>query len=184
MAPRLALCLLLAITVSAAADKIYKHVDEYGNITYSDEPQSANAEKVILRPINTTPPIEIKAEEASPPTATKEPEVNEGPAPYKLRIASPKDEYQVGPAEQILSVALLTNRKLDNNHFFQLYIDGQPYEQPSKSNNININVRRNLQGRRLITASIVDDNQTVIDSTPAITIYVIRPPVRPRATPR
>jgi len=174
-------CLLM---LPCWADQIYRHVDEEGNVKFSDSPPSEQAEKVQLKTTNTVPPIEITEEEEKPtatPEALAEPE---GPPPYNLRIAQPKDEYQVGPAEQILSVLLLTDRNLDDNHYFSLSIDGEAYGEASKSNNININVRRSLQGRRLITASIVDDDGVVIDSTPAITIYVIRPPVRPKPAPR
>ncbi len=168
--------LLLIASPFSLAEKVYKHVDKDGNVSYSDEPPSEDAEKIDVPTINTVPAIEIPVAETveASPEAAVEPEA----LPYNLRIASPKDEYQVGPAEQIVSVLLLTDRNLDENHFFQLYIDGEVYEQPSKSNNININVRRSLQGRRLITAAVVDQQGISYDNTPAVSIQVIRPPVR------
>lgn len=179
------LTLLLALSQASTvyADKIYKHVDEYGNVTYSDDAPSQDAEKLKLKPLNTTPPIEVRA------TPAKKSDVDtqaETPAvkPYKLRIASPTNDYQVGPAEQVLSVVLMTQRPLDDDHYFQLAINGEAYEKATKSNSINVNITRSLQGRRQLTATIVDAQGLTQDSTPAITIYVIRPPVSPRKTPR
>ncbi|SMF22297.1 protein of unknown function [Alteromonadaceae bacterium Bs31] len=174
--------LLLATSPFSLAEKVYKHVDEDGNVTYSDEPPTKNAKQIQVPSINTVPAIEIP--EAAEAEVAEEEETDPAAiTPYNLRIASPKDEYQVGPAEQIISVLLLTDKNLEDRHFFQLLIDGEVYEQASKSNSININVRRSLQGRRLITAAIVDENGTTYDTTPPISIQVVRPPIRPRTNP-
>lgn len=179
---KLTLLLALLQINMVYANKIYKHVDDYGNVTYTDDPPSQDAEKLKLKPLNTTPPVKVRAT----PEKKQEADTQEASAvkPYKLRIATPANDYQVGPSEQILSVVLMTQRPLEDNHFFQLSINGERYEQATKSNNINVNITRSLQGRRLLTAAIVNNQGLTIDSTPAITIYVIRPPVPPRKTPR
>lgn len=173
--------LLGSVAMMADSETIYRHVDRYGNVTYSDEPPATGgaAEEIKLKPVNTAPPVEVRAT----PDPTPELEAVSEPEPYNLRIADPKDGQQIGPAIQIVSVLLLTDRNLDDGLLFQLSIDGKPYEEPTRSNNININVRRSLQGRRLLTAAIVDGNGTVIESTQAITVQVIRPPIQPRAVP-
>ncbi|WP_185233208.1 DUF4124 domain-containing protein [Teredinibacter franksiae] len=167
--------ILLACFASNAAAEIYKHVDEYGNVTYTDDPPTADAKTLKLKPINTTPAVELK------PTLKLKPEEEEKaqPQPLALRFVSPANNYQAGPSEQTLTVILLTNHKLQDSQFIQLLIDGTPFGEPGKSNNFNIPLQRSLQGKRVLSANVIDAAGNVITtSAETRTIYVIRPPVR------
>ncbi|WP_028886564.1 DUF4124 domain-containing protein [Teredinibacter turnerae] len=171
------------ITVAASAQTIYKSVDQYGNVTYSDEPPAnATAEKLELKPLNTTPaitpaptpnpPLVSPAPSPSPePEATRPPKQASG---YGLRLVTPKSEQRFGPAEKTLTVVMLTQRKLEPGLRFQVYIDGKVQE-TTDSNNVSIALSKALQGRRSVSAAVVDGAGNVIERTEERTIFVIRP---------
>lgn len=178
---KLLICaLLLSIAAPLTlADQIYKHVDEDGNVTYSDEPQHQEAQKIELKPINTAPAIEIKPTEAPKQVVLEaEPDIK-----YDLRIATPKPEQRFGPKDKMLSVVMLTNHQLEENHFFQVYLDGQAYEGSTKSNNVNIQLNLPLRGQHTLYAAIVDGAGVHLEQCPPVTFFVIRPKATPRVTP-
>lgn len=171
------------ITVAASAQTIYKSVDEYGNVTYSDEPPAnATAEKLELKPLNTTPAITPAPTPSPPlvspaPSPSPEPEATRPPkqaSGYGLRLVTPKSEQRFGPAEKTLTVVMLTQRKLEPGLRFQVYIDGKVQE-TTDSNNVSIALSKALQGRRSVSAAVVDGAGNVIERTEERTIFVIRP---------
>jgi len=173
----------LTHAIKSWADQIYKHVDQYGNVTYSDEPPTSSAQALELKPLNTTPATRAKPTPSAQPSLAPEP-TPETATHYNLRMMSPKSDSRFGPAEKSLTVILLTNRKLQENHFFQVSIDGKVHGAATKSNSVNIELTRSLQGRRAFSAAIVDDSNSVIESTPTNTAYIIRPPIKPKLPPR
>lgn len=171
------------ITVAASAQTIYKSVDQYGNVTYSDEPPTnATAEKLELKPLNTTPAITPAPAPSSPPVSpapspSPEPEATSPPkqaSGYGLRLVTPKSEQRFGPADKTLTVVMLTQRKLEPGLRFQVYIDGKEQE-TTDSNNVSIALTKALQGRRSVSAAVVDGAGNVIERTAERTIFVIRP---------
>ncbi|WP_018277397.1 DUF4124 domain-containing protein [Teredinibacter turnerae] len=169
------------ITVAASAQTIYKSVDQYGNVTYSDEPPAnATAEKLELKPLNTTPAITPAPTPNPPlvsPSPSPEPEATSPPkqaSGYGLRLVTPKSEQRFGPAEKTLTVVMLTQRKLEPGLRFQVYIDGKVRE-TTDSNNVSIALSKALQGRRSVSAAVVDGAGNVIERTEERTIFVIRP---------
>ncbi|WP_018416340.1 DUF4124 domain-containing protein [Teredinibacter turnerae] len=169
------------ITVAANAQTIYKSVDQYGNVTYSDEPPAnATAEKLELKPLNTTPAITPAPAPSPPlvsPAPSPEPEATSPPkqaSGYGLRLVTPKSEQRFGPAEKTLTVVMLTQRKLEPGLRFEVYIDGK-VQQTTDSNNVSIALSKALQGRRSVSAAVVDGAGNVIERTEERTIFVIRP---------
>ena len=219
------LTLLLATTVLAAASsdaEIYKHADEYGNITYSDEPPTPKAKPIKLKPLNTAPAIEIRSQRAAaptpttpptrnttpngaaatngnakppslsttavPPTATATDALAPSPAPseqhakrslpasstghYKLRIASPKQDFRYGPSDKMLNVIILSKQKLNDAHQFQLYVDGQPKGAVTQLNNINVTLTPEMRGQVTLIVAVVDSLGTRIETSAPVTILV------------
>ncbi|ACR12279.1 conserved hypothetical protein [Teredinibacter turnerae T7901] len=172
------------ITVAASAQTIYKSVDQYGNVTYSDEPPTnATAEKLELKPLNTTPAITPAPAPSPPlvspaPSPSPEPDATTSPpkqaSGYGLRLVTPKSEQRFGPAEKALTVVMLTQRKLEPGLRFEVYIDGKVQE-TTDSNNVSIALSKALQGRRSVSAAVVDGAGNVIERTEERTIFVIRP---------
>ncbi len=102
-----AVLVALAMPVSAA---IYKHLDENGKITYTDQPpkgeQAAEVEKLDVQPVNTAPGVKptVGSSRPTPP----EPEQ----MGYKLSIVSPQNGTQLPPGQRDLTVAIKSNRQL------------------------------------------------------------------------
>lgn len=173
---RSALVLLFAAILvsppSIAAD-VYKTVDEDGNVTFTDSPpKDKRAEKIELKETNTQPPVEFRSRRSD---GREGPEEETGP--YNPRIVSPENEYQMGPREASLAITVETDRPLDDEHSFQLFVNGVADAEPTQSSTLTLaNVRR---GRKDITVSIVDSQGTVIASSNAVSIYVIRPNPKP-----
>lgn len=213
--------LLVAVTVFATTDSladIYKHVDEYGNISYSDEPPTPKAKPIKLKPLNTAPAIEIRSQQAPTqvssdqpidrqaadraptmaddatrtttpvmpaPSKTLTPSPTPAPqakrdlprssaGPYKLRIASPKQDFRYGPDDKILNVIILSKQKLDETHQFQLYVDGKPQGQTTRLNNINFTFSPEMRGQITLIVAVVDALGTRIETSAPVTILVNR----------
>lgn len=170
-----AVLLALAIPVSAA---IYKHVDENGKITYTDQPpkgeQAEEVEKLDVQPVNTTQGVEPTVGSSRP--TPSEPQ-QQG---YTLNIVSPQNDTQLPPGQRDLTVAIQSNRKLAAGHTIYVLLNGQihPNVTGSAFNQVLMEIPR---GTHKIQASIVNETGKQIAASNAVTIHVIRQNV-PRAS--
>lgn len=172
--PILVLLSAIALANPSMAADVYKTVDEDGNVTFTDSPpQNKPAEKIKLKELNTQPPVEFRSRRGSDGGEDAEDETG----PYNPQIVSPQNEYQMGPQEASLSITVETARPLNDEHSFQLFVNGAAHAEPTRSSNLTLsNVRR---GRKDITVSIVDSEGAVIASSSPVSVYVIRPNPKP-----
>ena len=119
------LALLVLMPLCASAATVYRHVDEQGNVSYSDRPERGEA--VDLAPV-TVVPARPQAPAASS-GAARDKAAPPPPAflPYStFRIASPKDEQTLptGYAGNV-QVELAIEPALRDDHRVRLLVDGQ-----------------------------------------------------------
>jgi hypothetical protein len=156
--------LFLAFSASA---QIYKHVDEHGNVTFSDIP-SEDAQRVEVNPTNTTPPPPPDAFPAPPP----EPEPGARQS-YEVAITSPANETIIPRGPGNFTVTASVSPSLDSEHQLQLMMDGSPREEPQTSTAWDLtNVFR---GEHNIQVAIIDAEGEQLSISEPVTVFVFRP---------
>ena len=179
------ICLLLAATSVSA--QVYRHVDENGNVTFTDQPPEGS-EQVEIGPTNTAPPPPSNAFPKPPPPSPSK----ETGADYKVSITAPADETIIprGPGNFTVSASITPS--LQGGHQLQLLMDGAPREEPQSTSSWNLtNV---IRGEHSIEVAVVDKKGKQLAKSSPIKVFVFRPstndanrgpsPRPPRPTPR
>ena len=160
--------LLVLSTALADEDTVYKTVDKDGKVTYTDDPpKNQKSEKIDLKGINTMPSVQNRGSSYSE-TQSPQQTLN-----YTIRIISPADNYQMGPAEKSIDIVVESNQPLEQGHQFQLMVNGQPFG--SKSETGILTLSQIQRGRKQISAIIIDQDGQTLATTAPITVYVLRP---------
>lgn len=167
--PRLVVAALLLCALVAEAE-VYKSVDKYGNITYTDDPSKAHkrgeqTEKVKVPPTNIIPAG--KSIEALP----EDDPIDEDIPDYQVRIISPTQEHTVTPGQRDLIIAVSTAVPLEGNAQFAYYMDGELLGKTSLNN---YSIREILRGEHQLSVAVVDQNNRVLSRSDSVTVYVHR----------
>jgi hypothetical protein len=153
--------------VFSASAQIYKHVDEDGNVTFSDTP-SEDAQRIEVNPTNTTQPPPANAFPALPP----EPEPVAGES-YEVAITSPANETIIPRGPGNFSVTASVSPSLGPDHKLQLMMDGSPREEPQTSTAWDLtNVFR---GEHNLQVAIIDAEGEQLGISEPVTVFVFRP---------
>jgi len=164
----IAMLLLVAPTAQA---EVYKSVDKYGNVTYTDDQSTAEksgkAEKVKVRPTNVMPAG--KSMELTEPSAPREPERDQ--TNYAIRIVSPENEYTVNPGQRDLIVAVSLQAPLKEGAKIAYYMDG---ELLGKGTVNNYSIREIFRGEHNIYAQVENAKGKVLSKSDTVTVYVHR----------
>lgn len=176
MVKLLLMALLLLPLVAAAAEdgkKIYRTVDEDGNVTYTDQPPSDDAEPVELDPITTVPAPETgtrsernrdrddDAASSHPgydgleivyPTADEAIRHNGGQVPFRLRLR-PEDV------------------ELGESHRVEILLDGSVQ---GSGRSLTITVGPVDRGPHEVSARVVDAGGNVLAQSPAVNFFLLR----------
>ncbi len=155
--------LLLAPAVYA---EIYKHIDERGNIIFTDKP-SAAAKKIDVRTPNSLP----APTKSSTPVVEKKAKTEE--IPYTIAIANPANEtiIPLGPGNFGVNVTL--SPSLAKGHTIQLLLDGQAHG--PVQNSTQFALTGIYRGSHQIVASILDSKNKIVEQSEAIVVHVFRP---------
>jgi len=162
------LIMLLALATTAQAE-VYKSVDKYGNITYTDDPSKAHksgkVEKINVRSTNVVPSNEpIKLTEPATPQKSRHPD-------YAIRIVSPENEYTVNPGQRDLIVAVSLQVPLKDDAEIAFYMDG---ELLGKGTFNNYSIREIYRGEHKLYAQVEAADGQVLSKSDTVTVYVHR----------
>lgn len=168
------LLLLIACLSFGAHAEVYKSVDKYGNVTYTDDPSKAarsgeTTEKVQVRPTNLVPggkPIDLTDE-------TQEEPEQEYPD-YQVQIVSPTNEYTVTAGQRDLVIAVSTQVPLQAGHRFAYYMDGERLNTTTLNNH---SIREIFRGQHTLRVDVVDADDQTITSSESVTVFVHRPSI-------
>ncbi|WP_049723340.1 DUF4124 domain-containing protein [Gilvimarinus polysaccharolyticus] len=165
------LTILLMATANAQTN-VYKSVDKYGNVTYTDDPgtahKSGKTEKLNVRPTNVMPAT--KAIEPAQPMPETEAAKSDQPK-YAIRIVSPVHEYTVNPGQRDLVVAVSLQAPLKNGAKIAFYMDGKLL---GKGTVNNYSIREILRGEHTIYAQVEDPAGKALSKSASVTVYVHR----------
>jgi len=119
-------CLLLS------GATIYKHVDEQGNVSFSDSPAQGSS-AVELPPSSTYAPVPITRRETLRPSAGKPEDAGKAEGYRSARILSPEHEATVRDNEGKVTVMGVSEPTLHEGHQARLLVNGSAYGEPQRS---------------------------------------------------
>jgi hypothetical protein len=158
--------LLLIVFTGTLHAAVYKHVNEQGEVVYSDSP-SPGAEKMDLPelPTYTPPPVPlIRAEEAPV----------ESDIYRSLGIVKPRDNSTIRNNLGVIELQLRIDPplKVRDKHRIQFYLDNERYGPLiDKTSVMMSNIER---GEHTLSASVFDESGSVIIASEPVTVYVKR----------
>jgi hypothetical protein len=158
--------LLLIVFTGTLHAAIYKHVNEQGEVVYSDTP-APGAEKMKLPEVQTyTPPKVPLIRPEDVPLASE--------IYGALTFVKPLDQSTIrnnlGVIE--LQLGIEPALKVRENHRVQFYLDNERYGPLVDTTSIMMsNIER---GEHTLSASVIDDGGNVIIASPPVTVFVKR----------
>lgn len=165
--PRILCAVFLSLYALASVAQVYRHVDENGNVTFTDRPPP-DAERVQLQETNTSapPPVIPRPEPAKPA-----PEA--GPGSYTARITAPAHETIIPNGPGNFSVSASIDPALGSGDLLQLKMDGSPQGEPQAGSSWALtNIFR---GEHHITIAVVNKDGKELAISEPVTVFVFRP---------
>ncbi|MBU2952438.1 DUF4124 domain-containing protein [Marinobacter sp. F3R08] len=165
----LVISLLFVLTAPAVSAEVYRNVDAYGNVTYSDEP-SEGSETIDVKPVTT---ITLPKPEVVEETIKLREEVQRQGAAYEsVSFTSPNNNQAFHSGSGDVQFEVRSTPPLQSGHKYEVTLDGQPIGQ-SESGSILVN--NVFRGTHEARAHIVDENGVQIKTGSQITFTVHRP---------
>jgi hypothetical protein len=165
--PRLLPCLLLLTLSVPAIAQVYKHVDEDGNITFTDQPPPNSTPVEIREPNSSSPPPVIAP---APAVEAGEPVIVSG---YDIAIISPAMDTIIPRGPGNFSVSASLSPALKDGHQLQLLMDGTPRE--ARQTSPSWALTNVFRGAHELTVAVVDKKGKQISISAPVTVYVFRP---------
>lgn len=169
---------LLCITGICSAEEVYKTTDKYGNVIYSDNPNTARqeetTEKVEVRPTNIMPASEPdRTQRLSPRRDEKKQGI--GHPDYNVTIVSPAHESTVPPGQRDLIIAAAADHPLQKGAQFAYYMDGELLGHETVNN---YSIREIIRGAHTLEVKVESAEGEVLSSSEPVTVYVHRASVQ------
>jgi hypothetical protein len=162
--------LLFTLAVPASAE-VYRNVDAYGNVTFSDEP-SEGAEAVEVKPVTT---ITLPKPEAVRETKKLREEVQrEGAAYESVSFVYPANNQAFNSGSGDIQFEVRSTPGLQPGHKYEVTLDGQPVGQSASGS---VRVSNVYRGTHQARVHIVDKNGVQVKTGPSISFTVHRPSV-------
>ncbi|MGC8120920.1 DUF4124 domain-containing protein [Marinobacter sp. VGCF2001] len=160
---------LLMLVSTTAYSEVYRHVDAYGNVTFSDEPMDGG-EEVKVKPVTTiTLP---KPEVVQEPEQLRQQAQREGAAYQSVSFQYPSDEQAFHSGNGNVTFEVQSSPGLQESHRFEITLDGQPVGQ-SRSGTVTVN---NIdRGTHSAGVHIVDGDGVRVKTGSPITFTIHRP---------
>lgn len=174
MKPRLAYVAgILAFVAFPLSAEVYRQVDAQGNVTYTDEPvEGTEAEEIKVKPVTTvTLP---KPEAVREPERLRQKVEQEGAAYDSVTFVAPGDDEAFHSGSGNVEFQVTSSPSLQNNHKYEVTLDGQPVGQSQSGT---VMVRNVYRGTHDAGVSIVDSDGVTIKSGETITFTIHRPSV-------
>lgn len=161
---------LILLTGPAGAE-VYRNVDAYGNVTFSDEP-SDGAEAVEVKPVTTvTLP---KPQTVRETDKLREEVKREGSVYESVSFAYPENNQAFHSGSGDIQFEVRSTPGLQDGHKYEVTLDGQPVGQTTSGS---VTVNNVFRGTHDARVHIVDENGVQVKTGPAISFTVHRPSV-------
>ncbi|MCM0610904.1 DUF4124 domain-containing protein [Marinobacter sediminum] len=172
MKPRTGLfAVALILLAGPAGAEVYRNVDAYGNVTFSDEP-SDGAEAIKVKPVTTvTLP---KPQNVRETDKLREEVKREGSVYESVSFAYPENNQAFQSGSGDIQFEVRSAPGLQDGHKYEVTLDGQPVGQTTSGT---VTVSNVFRGTHEARAHIVDENGVQVKTGPVITFTVHRPSV-------
>ena len=163
-----------ASTPSLLTAEIYKTRDEQGHVTFSDVPTNDRSETIKLSKTSqypTAPPASTSTSQSASQTDDDEGLETEATAYSSISISSPGPEEAIRENSGHVTVTVRSEPRLSPGHTYTLTLDGQPAGDSLAGVFTLENVDR---GTHILSARIVDQNQSVLTQSAEITFHMLR----------
>jgi hypothetical protein len=171
---RIAIILMALLLANVCAAEVYKTKDKNGNVIYTDNPKSDDAEKIELRELNTVP--------SAPPTYTSDIS-NTTPAAinYQIDIISPRDNLIIPVGQRDLAIAVSLDQELQANHLLVYFLNGDLIEETRMTNILVKDVPRITHQ---ITVEVIDENGQSLGTSSPVSVSFMGPANKKPASPK
>ncbi len=164
--------LILATTSTLLSAQVYKHVDEEGNVTYSDEPQKKGDQ-----PISLPEPTTIKIVPAPKSSASgskksaKEKTINYD----AVEIVSPTNDEAIRSNSGDITIQISSSPALQGGHLYVVVVDGAKTQESAASSVTLTNLNR---GSHTALIQIQDEKEQTLATSAPVTFHLLRASVR------
>ncbi len=167
--------LLLLFPLALAAEeekKIYRTVDEEGNVVYTDEPPSDDAEPVELDPITTVPAIEVESSAGAETGDDAEETARIGYEGLEFLYPVSDQTIRHNGGRVPFRLALRPQgATLAEAHRVEILLDGSV---AATGNALQVTVGPVDRGPHEVSARIVDAGGNVLARTPTVNFFLLR----------
>ena len=165
--------ILMFFTAEAAQSRIYKTVDEHGNVVFTDVPprEDQTSEQIVVETPNSFAVEEALGDRSKWIVETDENGEEVGFTYDSLEIKSPKDDEAVRENAGNLTVVAVSNPRLQPGHRMRLLLDGVPVDSGRGSQYQLENLDR---GTHTLVLEIIDDSEAVVMTSQTTTFHMLR----------
>ncbi|MDX1635347.1 MAG: DUF4124 domain-containing protein [Marinobacter sp.] len=165
--------LILAISFPAWSE-VYRHVDENGNVTFSDEPQNG-AEAIKVKPVTTVtlPKLQDLPDETR--DQDQQDQQQEPQASYQsIQFNAPENNEAFWSGSGDITFSVSSNPPLRQGHKYEVTLDGQIVGQSTDGT---VAVQNVFRGTHQAQVSVVDSQGRPVQRGQSISFTIHRPSV-------
>jgi hypothetical protein len=159
----------LASNVTLLSAQVYKHVDEAGNVTYSDAPQKKGDQPISLpepTTIKIPPTPKSSSSEGSRKAATAKTIKYDSVA-----IVTPANDESIRSNSGDVTVQFTSSPPLQGSHLYVVFVDGAK-KQESAATSVNLT---NLdRGSHTAIVHIQDEKEQTLATSAPVTFHLLR----------
>lgn len=169
------LSIFILAFVGLASAKIYQWKDKNGNLHFTDTPHKG-AKEIELPEIQTySDPNQIQQKQPQQSVSQTTQDEKKKSGYESVTISSPKQNATIRNNTGNVTVSVTIMPALRNSDLVQIKLDGNPVGEPQKNTSFILN--NVYRGSHSVSASIVDQNDSVIASSDNVTFFMHRPRV-------
>jgi len=168
----LVLAFLLPLCSSTVAGEIYRHVDENGNVTYSDEPAGDDSEAMELEPLPEVSLPDGAARERRNSEREGDGGNNDKQGYESIEITQPEHDSAFWRGDGLVVVRIQSQPSLRSGHRFALELDG---ERTRQSRSTSFTLENMNRGTHEIVIHVVNANGETISSSDVTRFTLHRP---------
>lgn len=159
----------VTLAISPASANIYKHVDEYGNVSYSDKPIQG-AEEFKVRGSKSKSDATDQDEDNEETSANSEEGEQVKSTKYRsLEILTPRQGKVVDSESKAVQVILLPTPSLGENDELVINIDGKDV---SKGRDVNLSVQNLPSGNHTVSSRIQNSEGKVVIESASVSFEI------------
>lgn len=168
----LALMLLIPLGSAMAAGEIYRHVDEDGNVTYSDEPISDDSEAMELEPLPEVSLPDWKKGQHRTNREAQDGNSKQQASYQSVEITQPEHDSAFWHGGGLVVVRVQSQPSLKPGHRYALEVDGKRIKQGRSTS---FSVKNMARGTHNLRVNVVNANGETVSSSDVTRFTLHRP---------